>query len=526
MNQTTDKGQGEAGGRWSIPQLLRFEQYRQLDSDQDEELLATRDRSVWQQFSSHNPDDKGRSSLYRFWLSQRQQQPIQPDGGEIFTHSFTVVSQLLMLLGLLSGIGITASALYYDGTVPVNVALFLGVVVAPQLLLLALLMVSLLLAFSGSPLFTAWYQPAASFSQWLLAKVWKRYARITGGGVGEAADDATINGQILRQTLKLHRPLFTNRALRLMQSMGIAFNIGVVGCMWVLLAVTDRAFGWQSSLTGSAETVQAVISTLALPWSAFIESGLPTLEQIQTTHILLGSGAAESLQQQDFKAWWPFMMLCVLVYGLLPRLLIWLFAAIRERNLLENLDFADYHYQALWRRMQSVDLHSYGKPSEHSAEADEAHTPVETIRQIASQPSLNVYLQRDTLSRYAEEYLKTWLPLSDEHQANIQTIDQLAEIQPTSGLPAYLIVEGWQPPIEETLHGLAEVAERLAGQGSDLHLLLLGKPGAAGSKPVTSRLAEVWRKKLDLLQQSNLIIHADSAPHPSITPESVKGAGG
>lgn len=510
MNNSRGETRQRRLAGWSIGQLLRFEQYRHLDREQDDDTLARRDRALWQQYQDDGGNRQNRSELYLWWLQQRQQQqPLTPDAGQLFGHSLTLASHLLFILGLLSGIGITASALQYDGTVPVNVALFLGLLVAPQLLLLLVLVVSLMLALSGSGAFVAWYQPALAAARGLWQWLWRRDSRVDQSG--SARDESRLQGQILQEVLDLQRPLFANRALRLMQGFGIAFNLGVVACLLVLLAFTDRAFGWQSSLTGSADTVAALVQGLAWPWRGWFEAAVPTLEQIRHTHILLGQTSLTTDPQvaADFRAWWPFMLMTVLVYGLLPRLLVWGLAVWREGALLQQLDFDAYHYQSLWRRMQSLALSSQGKPAPHSSEAVEVHTPLADLTPLAEVVQPHLFVLADTLSRYPEEYLQHWLPEAGLASRPLRQVATLADVDADSS--AWLVLEGWQPPIEETLHQLALLATRLGESGSELHLLLLGKPATTGSKPVTPRLAEVWRKKLDLLQRHNILVHCDSA---------------
>nr|WP_281423974.1 DUF2868 domain-containing protein [Oceanobacter mangrovi] len=350
-------------------------------------------------------------------------------------------------------------------------------------------------------------------AQWLWNRFWKSGARQQFSR--EQVDDARIRGQLLNQLAQRYKPLFANRAMRLFQVMGIGFNLGALLCVLVLLAVTDRAFGWQSSLTTSAETVHGLVSTLALPWSWLWGEGTgwPSLQQILNTQIRLGQGG-QDFAAADFRVWWPFMLLCVLVYGLLPRLLVWAITWLREGRLLDALTFDGYHDQALWRRMHSVAFSSQSLPSDHQGEAATVQTP---LQQISASES-HLFVLADTLKRYPTAGLQAWLSQSTGAVSEVQPIERLADL--ASNHSCWLILEGWQPPIEETLQQLKQLADGLIRQQADLHLLLLGKPLPPGSdsdgntserpgKPLSARQAEVWRKKLDLLQCANILLHAD-----------------
>lgn len=483
---------------WSLAKLIRFEQYRANDQDKDEEKLAERDRAIYHQ---HPEAQEDRSRLYQAWLHVRQnQQQIDPDAATIFQLAASASSWFVVLLGLLLGAGVSGSALSYDGSMPVNVALFLGLVIAPQLLLLLFLVITVGIA-SGSPArMDRWYRPITLLTQWVMRKLWRR---ISKGGTTEQQQDQRRSLEVLKQSAQLYQPLMTNRALRLSQLLGISFNLGVLGWMWILLAFTDRAFGWQSSLTDSAEAVHAITTALATPWTLLLGSGvaMPTLEQIANSHIMLNSNLPVS--SDALRAWWPFMMMCVLIYGLVPRTLVWLYTYWREHQLIAQVQFDSYHYQSLWRRMRSVALRSRGETSEHSSEAPESHTEV---RDVATQ-STTTYVLEDSLTRYPEAHLSSLLS-GDDSAKTLKKVTRLEQISPSPSGSLNLILEGWQPPIEETLAAISTLANALDNR--ELHLLLLGKPSSNGGKPLTPRLVEVWRKKLDQLQQTNIIVHADT----------------
>ena len=491
------------GPRWTLPHLLRFEQYLKLDDQAPTAALARRDRSLYQTLDR---DQQTRPRAYLAWLGVRLgEAPLEADAGGIFSRAYGVTTWVAIGIGVLLGSTLCYGALHYDGTVAVNVAIFLFLLVLPQLIMLALLLWTVLLSVLGGGWFGAWYRPAVAMMQTLLTASWRRLAGHTGG---QSHDQRQRQAQLLKQTLGWHGPLFANRALRLFQVLGIAFNVAVLGCFLLLLAVTDRAFGWQSSLTDSAAFIEKLVSTLAWPWRHWWGPGIgyPSLEQIEQTRIVL-AGTSQTVAPLTGTAWWPFLLLCVFCYGLVPRFAVYLFAVLREHWLLARLSFATYHYQELWRRMQSIELQSFGQASPHTAEAKSAHTPVAADQTIHA----NAYVLADTLARYRKSDLIHWLPFAHSDQQLLE-VKTLAEINAGDKEPIYLVLEGWQPPIEEVLLALIAVARKAQQQQVDLHLLLLGKPGKSGAKPISPRMAEVWRKKLDVYQQANILVHADNTP--------------
>lgn len=487
------------GKRWTIARLLQFEQYQSQDEHSDAQSITTRDRAL---FQSLDEKQRTRPRAYLAWLHERiPAQPLAPDTGLLFVRSYQGASWLMIVVGLLMGAMVCFGALNYDQAMPVNVAIFLALIVLPQLLMLGLLVFSVVLSLLGGSWFSAWYRPAASIGQRLMNLFWRQDSIKNGA---ESSDDAVLKGEVLKQCFGLHSGIFANRTLRLFQVLGIAFNCGVILSLLLLLAITDRAFGWQSSLTESPEVVAQIVTSLAWPWREIWGAGIgfPTLEQIQSSRILLNSAGVD-YQSMALKAWWPFLLLCVVFYGLLPRVLVYLFALVREPWLLSRLGFDSFHYQELWRRMQSIDLRSSGQPSTHSVEASETRTPMTQVSDGIS----CAYILQNSLERYQEQYLISWLPKSTA-QCDLIEVESLAAISTEQQESAYVVIEGWQPPIEEVLLAVVDLAKRLASDKLDLHLLLLGKPSKAGSKPVTPRQADVWRKKLDIYQQANIIVHA------------------
>ncbi|MGB3620922.1 MAG: DUF2868 domain-containing protein [Ketobacter sp.] len=491
--------------RWTFSKIMQFEGYRLRDQGQPETALEERDRTLYQKAPLR---PSGPREAYAYWVEQRlTQDPIEPDPGKLFSASYGVAVFIMLLTGLISGASITYAALYYDGSVPVNVALFLGVVVLPQLVMLFFLLLTLLLAFAGSAVFAGWYAVPIRLGTWLLQALWGKFGHHIALAT-ENKDDLQSSKRALAEAVEHHRGLFGNRVFRLFQHAGMAFNVGALLCLAALLAFTDRAFGWQSSLTDSAATIHTIVSALALPWSGLFGEGVgyPDLQQIIGSRIVLRE-SGEALHSYDLLSWWPFLALSVVLYGLVPRLIAWLVSVILESRLLGSLDFSGYHYQSLWRRMLSIELRSAGRPSLHSPESNK---PLRETPAPNGTPQ-EVFVLRESQSRYQDEYLDKWLKQISGFQGHFKTVaDVRACATATQGeADVFLVIEGWQPPIEEKLAALTDCADLLQQNKQRLHLLLLGKPTPTGSAPMTDRLTEVWRKKLEQTETS-LYVHTDA----------------
>ncbi len=52
--------------------------------------------------------------------------------------------------------------------------------------------------------------------------------------------------------------------------------------------------------------------------------------------------------------WYPFLFAAIFVWGLLPRLILWMFAVYKERTALSSLDFQAKRHRELWREMMGT----------------------------------------------------------------------------------------------------------------------------------------------------------------------------
>ena len=208
------------------------------------------------------------------------------------------------------------------------------------------------------------------------------------------------------------------------------------------MAVTDLAFGWQSTLRVGAEGMGAVVSLLALPWSWLPPQwGLvPDLAQIEGSRIVLKDGIA-ALASADLAAWWPFLAMCLLLYAVLPRLVL----LSLTHSCLRRLEREGVHpdLARIADRMRS--------PLVGGSEAGESvHAP---------------------------------LPVATT-QGGVQ------------GRP----VEAWQPPIRESLRALKLLGEE-GGEPRSLALILAGRPAAGNWLTIPAQAdLEAWTEALERLR--------------------------
>ncbi len=498
--------------QWTLPELIDLQGQCWMDRDIDPATLERRDRNCFQNAGLDASADA--SDLLKHWLTEMQRvRPLEPSPGRLFMRATTILSLFLCLLAVSAGVSATLWTLRYDGTVPVNVSVFLGLLIAPQLLMLAGYLPLLLLAWVRGSLFARAYALPSNWLRSLLNWLWHQpwlHERTSAQG----RDRAKILSIGLQSLLKHHGAVVANRLFGLFQLSGVVFNLAVLGCMVLLLLFTDRAFGWQSSLVDSPENVHALVKVLSSPWSWLAGETVshPSLEQIIGSRIVLRESGA-MLESTDLLAWWPFLLACVLVYGLLPRGLVWMMTRWNESRMLARLKFERFEEASIVERMKSVEWNLQGRVSK-SREADErSATPLSAAESLAGREALQVVVLQESFERYGEQVLQSTLAEQWEvAEPKLQVVKRLSEpalAHPAGQGQVLLLLEGWQPPIQERLNELASLARRLRDSEQSLVILLLGKPAVKTVQPLSTSMRTVWQQKLRLLSLPNLRLAPD-----------------
>ncbi|NQX01184.1 DUF2868 domain-containing protein, partial [bacterium] len=98
--------------------------------------------------------------------------------------------------------------------------------------------------------------------------------------------------------------------------------------------------------------LETAVRILSAPWSAWWPQAAPDARVILDSRWLPGrtSGLAPGPA-----AWWQFLLMATLVWGLLPRLLLGLLAWNAGRRALARLDFQSRGHRALWREITGTE---------------------------------------------------------------------------------------------------------------------------------------------------------------------------
>ncbi len=240
----------------------------------------------------------------------------------------------------LTGAGMIFGLLQYDGRT-FNLLLLLALTLGIQWVFL--------LAGALGFLTWGWWRPDAflSLAQRAVFGLGSRLARRSLG------DDAS---RWWRETAHSRR-LYALPALRLTQTVGIAFNLGTLLALTAAVLFLSIRVGWETTTPETMiPAVKRGVALLSTPWSWLQPGWAPTGAAIEASLIRIENGKPVVPGQTIAAAWIPFILASLVVWGLLPRLLLRLFFGWRERRALATYSFQDRIHREWWRRLTDVHL--------------------------------------------------------------------------------------------------------------------------------------------------------------------------
>jgi len=447
-----------------------------------------RDREIGRQLGTGPAEQR----VLGWWAEIRTRLDEPPAVGTRIERVRRLLTALLLLLGVAVGLGVGAAAFAYDGTAPVNLLALLAVLVGlPGLLLLLTL-----LALPGRvPGVRALGDTFAAFS--------------LGRWAGVLLD--RVSGSDLFAGLKSSRrqePFARWQLVLFSQCFAVGFFVGVLGMAAGRIAFTDLAFGWSTTLSAGvdARSVHAFFAALAAPWSAWLPAASPDLALTEASRFnRLETGGVSAERAALLGTWWPFVLMCVASYGLVPRLALlvvsswrlgaatraWLLGSADVTALLDRLDSPSVTYQAAPERLDDAGSAAAAPPPSLPADA--------SARAIVWNAAM------------APERVAGWLgerfglaPAEvisfDVLQTPIEWNERLEAL--STGITHLVVVtKGWEPPVLE----FTDFLELVRGAvGRDVTIAVV--PVAVNGVDVDARDRDVWARSLGRLGDARLYV--------------------
>lgn len=409
-------------GRETSPALEHLYQLcRQIEADRGEsvELLRRRDHAIGSECGSADAGDR-----LMFWLQQVAGAPGESARSWLNEKSAAL---LLRVIALGAGVLTMLGFLLASDRGLVNVSLFLLVFVLLQLLLALAAGVVMLRSVRGNPPAVFPLNPA----RFVIARALpdRRYLDEASG--------------VLRLL-----------ALRYGQEAGAFFTLGAIGAFLLLTNVSTLTFVWGSTLGGDDNFITWTVRALSAPWASWLPGAVPSAELIAQTHYVpaqldfsLASG------EENRRGWWAFLLMGMLVYGLLPRLVLWLVSRLAYRRELDR-SFVTYPgAEAVLARMNRPLVSTQAREAEGEEPATPLVEPDEGVMLLDWAGALGAQGEREfeeLLCVLTDNRLAAGLGSPDEDKRSIAAISRY---RPETLLVA---VKAWEPP-------MADLADALAG---------------------------------------------------------------
>jgi hypothetical protein len=476
----------------SLARLVDLTAQLEEDAKRSPEFLRRRDRTLATRLAA-GADDAERAVVA--WLDHIR--PDDPEGpGERAVRANRVLGMGLALVGLFLGAGTAAALFHYDGSHPVNVVRVLAVFVGLQLALVAVTLVASLpeRARAAIPGLGPLRDALVTFSpgRWRLAGL-----RFLPPRQREATERFRA---MLERQRRLYGEVEKWWLLAGSQWFGVSFHLGALAMALFLVVFTDLAFAWSTTLDLSPEAFLRVTSALARPWSAFWTDGVPTAALVGETQYFRAAGSHNAAPSAP---WWRFLLACMLVYGLAPRLALLAFARWRLQAAIRRAFRRIPGVAALRDRLES-------RLVETAAETEEASGPPQrpvlqdVVAEIPAGAACHVVVwsgfplaDAEVASRALGLEVRSFASAGEGALENdARVLATLAEARDDA--PVLVVAKAWEPPVLELLDFIGELRDAVGAERAIVLAPLMAGEGdrpAAASEPEASQ----WRRAVDRL---------------------------
>jgi hypothetical protein len=283
----------------SIARLIDLRDRLSREANRDMDELRRRDRAIGRELQSLR--DHPQAQIFA-WLDRVGPDTDSP--GRRVAHGLRIAGWMMLGAGLLFGGAAAVGLLYYDGSQPVNIVHSLAVFVGAQLLLLVLLAIASL----GSTGSLLGISPG----------LYHAIARLLPQASRQAAEQFIAQ---VRRDRRVFGRVYKWLVLTWTQTFALAFNVGAVAAALYMIVFTDIAFGWSTTLDIEPATFHRATNALASPWTAWLPDANPSATFVEATRYfrLQDSGFPSGDEPVTLGGWWPFLIACMVCYGLLPR---------------------------------------------------------------------------------------------------------------------------------------------------------------------------------------------------------------
>lgn len=504
----------DTDAQWQLKELLALE--CALAKDERAEWASLKERDAAMEIEESIREGGSRRALVWQWLGERMKREadIELASGSI-VQSLGIAGQLFCVIGALGGIASATAALAYTGEAPINVSMFLAVFVLTQALLAVVLAICFVIPGKGKRSLSL--GPLFRLGWWGFEVLFSRVQALAGRFLsGQQRNQAAEMAGAARRAFALHGRTAKWIVFSKIQGAAFWFNAGVLVALLVAVAFSDRAFGWQTTLAVSSESVADLCRVIALPWSWWQGEGLgfPTLEQVEGSRIVLKDGI-QSLETPVLASWWRFLALGVVVYGMLPRAVFNLLGRWRAKVAIARFDFKNASVERLVRRLRPVRRGFEAESVDRGEVSGEELGGEARFDEVQAARKVCCLISQELASIVSEDALRAGLASRWElpEVAISVKLYELGEMQVEAsdseeGRQLAVVFESWMPPIREIERQIRQLRNAVSPT-TLIQIVLLGVPdgdGATVNLRPDRQYAETWHSFVRRLGDPYIIL--------------------
>ncbi len=104
------------------------------------------------------------------------------------------------------------------------------------------------------------------------------------------------------------------------QLAGLSFSLAATSTALALVVFTDLAFGWSTTLDVATDQAHRLVEWVSWPWRPWAGDAVPSVVLVEESRFFrLDSGDPVAVTAGRLTGWWPFLLMSLLTYGVLPR---------------------------------------------------------------------------------------------------------------------------------------------------------------------------------------------------------------
>ncbi|QDU71182.1 hypothetical protein Pan265_10310 [Mucisphaera calidilacus] len=390
-----------------------------------------------------------------------------------------LVEVVVGLLGVVIGGGLAGGLLAYSGGRPVNVLPLLGLFAVLPLVLSLLFVL-------GSVTYRWWrllpvvgdLALAISLGRMRVAELVSRWW-LRGGTVGlDAGSWPSVMGWL---------------AARWSLGFGLWFQIGGMGVLVLSVLFSDLAFGWATTLEMESAWLAEVLRVTATPWVWAWSDATVDTTLIEASRIYRVPGDPTGVEAggTSLGRWWPYLLMAMVVYGLLPRLLVfgWSVFRLRVAEVRAVLRLEGVRDVLLDLKEGPTTKNRSGGRAAGGAGAPAAGGDARVDRRPVAVVAVSGIDVPEGVGVEASEMI----PLERAAEALAGRAGEVGDVQ--------VLVRGWEPPVGDVLDDVAMLRSSL-GEGLRVVVVLVASAGGGIDK---LNMAD-WRRSVSGLGLRGVVV--------------------